>query len=874
MNTWLKFALIVAGAVAALFVILAVAVTLIIEPNDYRPYIVSAVEDATGRSFEVPGDLGLSLLPCCSVSVGASRLGNPPGFAEDQFASFESASLSLKLWPLLTRREVQIGTVTVDGLDVNLTRLEDGRVNWEFETAAAADAEPEASDPALAGLSVEGLALRNGRVRYRDAAAGQDYTADAVRLDTAIAMADERLTMNGTAFSATVSGSDVPGDGADISVSADSLAALLADAVEVTVEGLRADVRALESHLQISGGGTAGESLAMTGEFTLEQMSPRNLLAALSDTPYEPGDDDALTRLTARGAWTLGTSFFKVDGIDVQLDESRLTGSASLDDFDTGAARFDLVLDRLDTDRYSSAAAATAGDAGSTQAEPTVLPLAALADANLHGKLRIDAVRATGVEVQELELEIAARAGTVTTTVNGRAGNGRFALDGRGDVAGNEPQLGGNFSVDGLSPRALLQELDTDMATADPDVLAAFAGNSRWRLTPRTLTLEDMRWRLDDTTATGRFAVEDFDTLASRFDIVLDRLNVDAYLAPDDEEVAAGEAPTEIPVEAIRALNLNGRVRAGELTLLDLSLRNVTATVSAAKGVLRLDPLTAALYGGDYRGTVVLDATGSTANLNLGQELAAVQVGEMLQSFFGSDILAGSLSMQLNGRGAGNTATDLLRGLAGNASFDLTDGAYRGKDLLYEVQRARALFNKEPVPQAPENPTTPIRALNMSGTVADGVLQTNEFIAETTGLRLLGDGGINLVDLALDYQLNAQVLQAAASAARLGDLTNATIPLTIRGPLSGPRVGVDFQGLVTGAVRDAVQRKAREKLLDKLGGTREETDDKADDAAPPDGTEGAAEPSPEPSPRDLLRQGLRGLLESREQEKSADDESN
>ncbi|MDZ7669514.1 MAG: AsmA-like C-terminal region-containing protein [Gammaproteobacteria bacterium] len=188
---------------------------------------------------------------------------------------------------------------------------------------------------------------------------------------------------------------------------------------------------------------------------------------------------------------------------------------------------------------------------------------------------------------------------------------------------------------------------------------------------------------------------------------------------------------------------------------------------------------------------MVIDATGSTANLSLEQELAAVQVSDMLQSLFGSDLLAGSLSMQLRGRGTGNTAADLLRGLAGDVSFDLTDGAYRGADLLYEVQRARALFNKEPVPQAPADPTTPIRALNMSGTVADGVLQTNEFVAETTGLRLLGDGGINLVELALDYKLDAQVLRAAASAARLGDLTNATIPLTIRGPLVG--ISVNFR---------------------------------------------------------------------------------
>jgi AsmA protein len=209
----------------------------------------------------------------------------------------------------------------------------------------------------------------------------------------------------------------------------------------------------------------------------------------------------------------------------------------------------------------------------------------------------------------------------------------------------------------------------------------------------------------------------------------------------------------------------------------------------------------------------------------------------------------------------------LLRGLAGDVSFNLSDGVYRGIDVVYELKRARALLKKEAAPEEPASKETAIRALKASGHMANGVLQTRELTAETSALRLLGQGGINLVELALDYQLNAEVLQAAASAAKLGDLANATIPLSIRGPLNAPKVAVDLKGLITNTLRDTAQQRARDALLKRLG---EDDETPAGDAAQGGAgrTEEAAEkstdqgeePAEKPSTKDLLKRGLRDLL--------------
>ena len=134
MKSLLKIVLAIVGLLAALAVALAIAVFLLFDPKDYQPLLEKSVQQSTGRKLTLAGDLGLKLFPCCSVTLGRAALGNPPGFPAGEFASVNAAALSLKIWPLITRREVEIGKVRLDGLNANLMVRADGAANWQFES--------------------------------------------------------------------------------------------------------------------------------------------------------------------------------------------------------------------------------------------------------------------------------------------------------------------------------------------------------------------------------------------------------------------------------------------------------------------------------------------------------------------------------------------------------------------------------------------------------------------------------------------------------------------------------------------------------------------------------------------------------------------
>src|SRR5882672_3897275 len=121
---------ILVGAVIAVIALALLAVRLFVDPNDYKPRIEAAVKNATGRELKLEGAIKLSVFPWIALELGPASLGNPPGFSDQPFAAVQHVALRVKLLPLL-RKELEIGRVEIDGLDLRLLKNAAGRGNWQ-----------------------------------------------------------------------------------------------------------------------------------------------------------------------------------------------------------------------------------------------------------------------------------------------------------------------------------------------------------------------------------------------------------------------------------------------------------------------------------------------------------------------------------------------------------------------------------------------------------------------------------------------------------------------------------------------------------------------------------------------------------------------
>jgi AsmA protein len=160
---------IIIGCIAAVLVAAAIALWLIVNPNDYKGRIVAAVESSTGRELSLPGDIHLAIFPAIALKLGPASLGNPPGFDPSQpFASLQHVSLRVRVLPLL-HHQLEVGRVEIDGLDLRLLENARGQGNWAMpagKTAPPPTQESGASQMTLAGIG--GIVVKDSRVSYQD----------------------------------------------------------------------------------------------------------------------------------------------------------------------------------------------------------------------------------------------------------------------------------------------------------------------------------------------------------------------------------------------------------------------------------------------------------------------------------------------------------------------------------------------------------------------------------------------------------------------------------------------------------------------------------------------------------------------------------
>ena len=144
---------------AALLLLLVVAalsvVVTFLDPNDYKPQIVAAVEQVTGRTLSLGGRLRISRSLWPTIEVTDVTLANLPGGTRPDLARAERIEAQLSL-PALLRRRVEVSKLTLEGPNI-LFEFVGGKPNWVLEPAAD-------SQTSLSGLRVT-LDIRQAHVR-------------------------------------------------------------------------------------------------------------------------------------------------------------------------------------------------------------------------------------------------------------------------------------------------------------------------------------------------------------------------------------------------------------------------------------------------------------------------------------------------------------------------------------------------------------------------------------------------------------------------------------------------------------------------------------------------------------------------------------
>ncbi len=449
---------IVGGVVLVLLLLIVAAVIIlpmVIDPNDYKDEIVSQVKEQTGRDLKITGDLKLSVFPWLGIDIGGLELSNAKGFGEQPFAVVKSAAIRVKLMPLLSR-QLEVDTVGLDGLVLNLAKSKDGATNWDDlvkEGAPAESDKPQAGDgKGLEGFVIGGVDISDARISWDDQSAGQQYTLDqfflksgAIRPDSPVALElgaqlqskepelNAKIKLDGTVSLDEQAGmiyikelnlqldatSPLLQKGAlSATLMADVAAALNGQTLSVDGLSVTADALKLTGHLK---GSNLSAKPAFSGSLKLAELNLREWLTEQGVVLPETADAEVLTRFSADLELAAEGDTTRLNSVAIALDDTKINGKASLKG---SAIGFDLNVDSINLDRYlppvkEETAATPAAPAASTGAESSgdepLLPIELLRSLDLNGSLEIGQMIIKKLTANQIQVTVKARQGKITS---------------------------------------------------------------------------------------------------------------------------------------------------------------------------------------------------------------------------------------------------------------------------------------------------------------------------------------------------------------------------------------------------------------------------------------------------------------------------
>lgn len=315
----MKKLLIIVGVIFALIIAALIAIPLLFDPNDYKETIISQVKKHTGRDLAIPGELKMSKFPVLGVDIGEIELGNAAGFGEAPMLKSGRASVSVKLLPLL-KKDIQVSTLTLRDVYINLARNADGSTNLDDLMALGGGEKTEKSGDAknIAALAIGGIDLENANLVWDDKQLGKKYAVSELNLKTGELALNEPIdvdldakldataedirgtvALDGTIeyqldakqytvtpidFTADLTGSGVPGGAAKIDLEASRISADLS-AGTASIAGLNLDALGTTVKGDIDASNIFDSIPLANGELNINAESIPALLKALGQSP-------------------------------------------------------------------------------------------------------------------------------------------------------------------------------------------------------------------------------------------------------------------------------------------------------------------------------------------------------------------------------------------------------------------------------------------------------------------------------------------------------------------------------------------------------------------------------------------------------------
>ncbi|MHC1790843.1 AsmA family protein [Solidesulfovibrio sp.] len=336
-----------------------------------------------------------------------------------------------------------------------------------------------------------------------------------------------------------------------------------------------------------------------------------------------------------------------------------------------------------------------------------------------------------------------------------------------------------------LQPRQVLPAWGVAVSAEVPaDKLAKASLAASGTVDDKAITVSRLAFTLDETHVTGHGVMDRFEPGRGKWDLSIDRLDLDAYTP---HKPAAGPPPPAerrkpLDFKGLRDMALETRLHFGWLKKGNVTFDASSVVFLAKGGLFTFRQESSRFYGGRLFTEVRGDARDTALKTIIELKLEGIEIARFLHDWAEGDTLAaGTCTFVVAARTSGASEEELRGNLAGNGSLQVTRGELKVRDPDHKSGGQ------------PQEERIPFDVFSSTWNAKGGVAHSDDFRIEGPRMLVAGKGQVDLRDETIHLSL-------MASLAGGGE-----VPATIIGPLDGPKLTIDRSRIIGDMVYRVLQ---------------------------------------------------------------------
>ncbi|HEY1722711.1 MAG TPA: AsmA family protein [Magnetospirillaceae bacterium] len=385
----------------------------------------------------------------------------------------------------------------------------------------------------------------------------------------------------------------------------------------------------------------------------------------------------------------------------------------------------------------------------------------------------------------------------------------KLAFNGMLSVAGT-PKGNGDVDLSVPSIRNLVAWSTGKPLDAPGDGLGPFSLKGKVTVDGAKYGLGGVQLALDQIKGTGDLTVDTGGARPSlKGKLAVDKLDLNHYMAAEkgagggstasntaapaktnaggNTQQAQGWSDEPIDASGLKAADLNIGLAADAIVYRKLDIGKTAAQITLDNGRLTLDLSDMALYQGDVKGRVQVDATAAALATNANLSINKVQAGPLLQALANNDRVTGQIVVDTQLTSHGKSQKELVSALNGKGSLALQNGVIKGIDLVGLVKDAATSV------VGGKGGETQISTASGTYVITNGILTNKDLKVSAPQLSASGQGTVPLPSRTVDYKLTASVVSTLA------------VPINVKGSWDNIGWNVDLAGMATQNVGNAAK---------------------------------------------------------------------